>query len=66
MKNKDIISAIIGSAFFAVPYLAFSTPLAPALAIGVAAFGAGELILSKDIVIKGYTKPLKKVIEDAT
>ena len=66
MKNKDIISAVIGSAFFAVPYLAFSTPLAPALAIGVAAFGAGELILSKDIVIKGYTKPLKKVIEDAT
>ena len=65
MKNKDIISAVIGSAFFAVPYLAFSTPLAPALAIGVAAFGAGELILSKDVIIKGYTKPLKKVIEDA-
>ena len=51
MKNKDIISAVIGSAFFAVPYLAFSTPLAPALAIGVAAFGAGELILSKDVII---------------
>ncbi len=63
MKNKDIISAVIGSAFFAVPYLAFSTPLAPALAIGVAAFGAGELILSKDVIIKEYNKPLKKAIE---
>ena len=46
MKNKDITSAIIGSAFFAVPYLGMSFALAPALAIGVMAFGASELVLS--------------------
>ena len=46
MKNKDITSAIIGSAFFAIPYLGLSVTLAPALVIGVAAFGASELVLS--------------------
>ena len=46
MKNKDITSAIIGSAFFAVPYLAMSVALVPSLIIGGLAFGAGELVLS--------------------
>lgn len=46
MKNKEIVSAIVGSTFFAVPYLGLSFALAPALAIGCAAFGASELVLS--------------------
>lgn len=46
MKGKDAISAVVGGAFFAVPYLALSFTLAPALAIGCAAFGASELVLS--------------------
>ena len=46
MKNKDITSAIIGSAFFAVPYLAMSVALVPSLVIGGLAFGAGELVFS--------------------
>lgn len=46
MKNKEIVSAIVGGAFFAVPYLGLSFTLAPALAIGCAAFGASELVLS--------------------
>ena len=46
MKNKDIVSAVVGSAFFAVPYLGMSIALAPALAIGCVAFGASELVLS--------------------
>lgn len=46
MKNKEVVSAIVGSAFFAVPYLGLSFALAPALAIGCAAFGASELVLS--------------------
>ena len=50
MKNKEVVSAIVGSAFFAVPYLGLSFTLAPALAIGCAAFGASELVLSS---IKG-------------
>lgn len=46
MKNKDITSAIIGGAFFAIPYIGLSFTLAPALVIGAAAFGASELVLS--------------------
>lgn len=46
MKNKEIVSAIVGSTFFAVPYLGLSFALAPALAIGCVAFGASELVLS--------------------
>lgn len=44
MKNASAISAVIGGAFFAVPYLALSAGLLPSLAIGTLAFGAGELI----------------------
>lgn len=46
MKNKEVISAVVGSAFFAVPYLGLSFSLAPALVIGISAFGASELVLS--------------------
>ena len=46
MKGKEVVSAVVGGAFFAVPYLALSFTLAPALAIGCAAFGASELVLS--------------------
>ena len=44
MKNREIVSAFLGSAFFAVPYLALAVPLAPSLAIGACAFAAGELV----------------------
>ena len=50
MNNKEFVSAVVGGAFFAVPYLGLSFALAPALAIGCAAFGASELVLSS---IKG-------------
>ena len=46
MKNKEVVSAIVGASFFAVPYLGLSIAIAPALAIGAAAFGASELVLS--------------------
>ena len=46
MKNKDITSALIGTTFFAVPYLALSVALVPSLVIGGLAFGAGELVFS--------------------
>ena len=46
MKNKEVVSAVVGSAFFAIPYLGMSIALAPALVIGCAAFGASELVLS--------------------
>ena len=65
MKNKDIYSAITGGAFFAIPYLALSMPVLPSLIIGIAAFGAGELVLSKNNIVKGYTKSLNETLEDA-
>ncbi len=46
MKNKDSISAIIGGAFFAIPYLGIGVALFPSLVIGGAAFAAGELVMS--------------------
>ena len=46
MKGKEIVSALVGSSFFALPYIALATPLAPALAIGAGAFVASELVLS--------------------
>lgn len=61
MKNKEIVSAVVGGAFFAIPYVGLSITLAPALAIGAAAFGASELVLSgvktKEL-LKDVNKPL--------
>lgn len=45
MKNSTILSAILGGTFFAIPYLGLSVGLLPSLAIGIGAFGAGELLL---------------------
>ena len=46
MKNKNIVSGVVGAGFFAVGYLALALPIAPALAIGAVAFGASELVIS--------------------
>ena len=46
MKNKEITSAILGSTFFAIPYLGLSVALAPSLVIGGCAFVASELMFS--------------------
>ena len=53
MKNKEIVSAVMGSTFFAIPYLGLSVALLPSLAIGCAAFGASELVFSG---VKGKLK----------
>lgn len=55
MKHSEVVSAVIGGTFFAVPYLALAVPLSPSLAIGAAAFVAGELVFHKDEII-----PLKE------
>ena len=47
MKNKEITSAILGSTFFAIPYLGLSVALAPSLVIGGCAFLASELMFSE-------------------
>lgn len=57
---KDIlISAVVGSAFFAVPYLGLGLSVLPSLGIAAVAFGAGNLMLSES------TKP-KPVMEVST
>lgn len=44
MKKGYIYAAIIGGAFFAVPYLGLGIELIPSLAISATAYGAGTLI----------------------
>ena len=44
MKKGYIYSAVLGGAFFAVPYLALGIELLPSLAISAVAYGAGTLI----------------------
>ena len=46
MKNKEITSALLGSTFFAIPYIGLSVAVAPSLIIGGCAFLASELMLS--------------------
>lgn len=68
MKNKEIVSAVLGSAFFAVPYLGLSVALAPSLLIGCAAFGASELMLSgvkEKTTLKDTNKTLYEKVEVA-
>ena len=68
MKNKEVVSAIVGASFFAVPYLGLSIAIAPALAIGAAAFGASELVLSsfkRKETLKDTNRTLYQKIQDA-
>lgn len=66
MKNKEIVSAAIGGVFFAVPYLVLATPILPSLAIGAAAFGAGELLLGDPKpTLKETNRKLYNILETA-
>lgn len=67
MKNSEIVSAVVGGTFFAVPYLALAVPLAPSLAIGAAAFVAGELVFrgEKILSLKETNFDLYQVLETA-
>lgn len=66
MKNKEIVSAAIGGAFFAVPYLVLAAPLLPSLAIGAVAFGAGELLLGEEkLTLKETNRKLYNILETA-
>ena len=68
MKNKEVVSAVLGSAFFAVPYIGLSIALAPSLLIGCAAFGASELVFSglkPKETLKNTNRPLYLKINTA-
>ena len=60
MKNKNVISGVVGAGFFAVGYLALALPIAPALAIGAVAFGASELVVSGSKKIEEKIEPTFK------
>ncbi len=63
MRNKEILSAVIGGTFFAVPYLALAVPLAPSLVIGAMAFGAGELVLGENkLTLKDTNRSLYDIL----
>jgi 5-bromo-4-chloroindolyl phosphate hydrolysis protein len=68
MKNKEIVSAVVGGTFFAIPYLALSIAFPPSIIIGAAAFGASEILLSgfgsKD-KLKDTNLPLYKRVSEA-
>ena len=63
MKNKEVVSAVLGGTFFAIPYLALSTPIFPSLLIGAAAFGAGELVFG-DYKLINYDDNYQNMIND--
>ena len=66
MKNREVVSAAIGGVFFAVPYLALSLPILPSLAIGAAAFGAGELVFGDyKLTLKETNRSLYDMLETA-
>ena len=66
MKNKEVVSAVIGGVFFAVPYLALSAPIIPSLVIGMTAFGAGELVLGDTkLTLKDTNRNLYDMLEKA-
>lgn len=44
MKKGYIFSALLGGAFFAIPYIGLGIGIVPSVAIGGAAFAAGSLI----------------------
>jgi len=60
MKNKDIVSGVVGAGFFAVGYLGLSLALAPALAIGAASFVASELVIGNNKKIQEKIEPTFK------
>lgn len=67
MKNSEVASALVGGAFFAVPYLALSIPIVPSLVIGACAFAAGELVFRTDAVqsLKESNNSLYQTLENA-
>lgn len=65
IKYKEAVSAVVGSAFFAVPYLALSLPILPSALIGTGAFIAGELLLSSDEEKQLPTESVKKTLDKA-
>ena len=65
MKKNYIYSAILGGAFFAVPYVALGIELLPSLAISAVAYGAGTLIFKDRSKLDIDKKNLYDILKEA-
>ena len=68
MKNKEVLSGILGGSFFAATYLAVGVPIIPSLVVGAMAFLGSELIMSKAPMIifdRVDEKNAEEVLNDA-
>ena len=65
MKHKEIASALVGGAFFALPYAILSLPLLPSLVLGAAAFGASTLVIPDEKEEQKIRESVGKKIEKA-
>lgn len=67
MKNKEVVSGVIGASFFAIGYLGLSIAALPSLAFGAGAYVASELLLSgkKEMEEDFGNNSLSKRIEKA-
>ena len=62
----QIISAALGAAFFAVPYIGMGISILPSLGIGIVAYGAGNLLFSDSKNAEEVTEKVKTFYEILT
>ena len=67
MKNKEIVSGVVGASFFAIGYLGLSVAIVPSLVLGAGAYIASELLIndSKKKINEVFEDSLTKKIENA-
>lgn len=66
MNKGPIISAVLGAAFFAIPYVGLGISVLPSLGIALTAFGAGNLLFSSEENKSiDKVKTLYDILEDA-
>lgn len=68
MKNKEIVSGLIGGGLFTLSYLTLGLPIIPAILVGAGAFVGGELLMSKTPLLtfdRVDEKNIEEVLKDA-
>lgn len=68
MKNKEVLSGILGGAFFGITYLGVGIPLIPSIVASAFAFLGSELLMTKTKIIsfdKIDEDNIQNVLEDA-
>lgn len=68
MKNKEVLSGILGGSFFAASFLAVGIPIIPSIVVGAFAFLGSELVMSKTQFVvfdKIDEKNAEQVLNDA-